>query len=617
MILTALITAILSVAPSGLAGAVLTEDREVFRLFSPMSGELQVSKTIVVNSDEGLASAYFLLECDSFRSLKQFSGSVTPAGGKPHKLRKEDLVQTALSSGLVDDGIKYGYFPEGHFPLTVHYEWRISYHGGISSLPPFVPVDNDNLGVAEASYTLDVPEGFAVRSVSAGMEYSKVTQKGRDLHTWTVKGFEPVKKEEMMPPVMDLVPYLYCAPEVITLGGYQGMQRTWKEVGQWVWNLQEGTGELTPEEVSKVQELTEGCRSDFEKLQVLYSYLRGKTRYVSIQLGIGGYKPIPCGEVSRLGFGDCKGLSNYMRSLLAAAGVESFYYIISTSDRDLLPGYSSLGQMNHVMLAVPLPQMRDTVWVECTNPLLPLGYRHSDAAGHQVVLVKEDGGEEVRIPDYPDSLSRRRVISRVALQPDGSARLSIHREAFLDLAEKAMSFRELPPEGKTRYLSSLVSVHADDVRLTGVQDNFGDYALKGKDFVPEFDIDFTLTATSYADASGSRLFVPLNPAPMTVSVQKGARENRMYSAKGGVLEDVVYVQIPDGYHLEGIPDAMTIDSPWGTFIFEHSLEDGLLVVSQTILLKRFNQPASEYSSYREFARSVNRLYKSVAVLAKD
>ena len=37
----------------------------------------------------------------------------------------------------------------------------------------------------------------------------------------------------------------------------------------------------------------------------------------------------------------------------------------------------------------------------------------------------------------------------------------------------------------------------------------------------------------------------------------------------------------------------------------------------TILLKRFNHPASEYSSYREFARSVNRLYKSVAVLAKD
>ena len=83
-------------------------------------------------------------------------------------------------------------------------------------------------------------------------------------------------------------------------------------------------------------------------------------------------------------------------AMLREAGVESDYYAISTRNANLKADFVSAGQMNHVMLAVPLPENRDTLFVECTNPSYPLGYRHFSCAGHQILLVREDGGHLVR-----------------------------------------------------------------------------------------------------------------------------------------------------------------------------------------------------------------------------
>ena len=601
------------------ASAVIEEHTATFTLNSETSGEWSVSTTVVVNDEKGMAAAEFFLYCDSFRTLKSFGGTVTPANGKVVKLRMSDLERDAYSPGLVDDGVTYGYSPSGHFPLTVHYEYKVAYRGGFSSFPAFFPVETAEVSLREASYVLDVPAGYAVKYVSARTEFAKETVKNRDLYRWTVKDFSPLVRESMMPPSEELLPYVYCSPESINLGGFPGMQRDWNELGKWLYSLQTNSLELSPEEVNAVRELTAGCQTTLEKLSRLYGYLRERTRYVSIQLGIGGLKPIPAKEVSRVGYGDCKGLSNYLRALLAAVDVPSDYFIISTSQADLRDGYASVGQMNHAMLAVPVPELSDTAWVECTNPVVPLGYRHEDAAGHQVVLVKESGGELLRIPSYPDSLSLIRQVFDVNLFSSGSAEISARRELFLDYVEGYLTFRDQRPQRQISRLTQNLKIQSEDVQVGTIQDNFADYATLGKAFVPEMQIPYSFRTGSYASVSGDRLFVPVNPYAQAISIQKSARVNDLYQRGVSRWEECVKVQIPMGYRAESIPAPVTLNTEWGSMESQVTLSPGgrEMEVRQTFTIKAFRAPASSYASFRDFARAVNRAYAATAVFVKE
>lgn len=618
-LLTALLLSLAAAFPD--ADALVTEDREVFTLSSATSGELSVSRTVVIQSKDGMDAGQLVLFCDSFRKLVSFSGTVQSGTSKPVKLKKGDLFSMAYSSGLVDDDLTYSYVPEAvHFPVTVHYEYKIAFHNGFASFPGFFPVLEEKVAVQEAEYVVDVPEGYGVQYyATSDFSYECKTEKGRDKHRWALEDFAPVALESMMPPTLELIPYIYVSPQTINLSGFEGSQKDWKDLGQWVYRLQEGRQKLSDEEVERVRALTADCQTPLEKLQKLYAYLKERTRYVSIQLGIGGFRAFPASEVSRTGFGDCKGLSNYMKALLAAVGVESDYYIIHTDRARLLKNYASVGQMNHAMLAVPMPQLKDTVWVECTNPSIPLGYRHSDAAGHDVLLVKEDGGEFVRIPSYADSLSKTRQLTDVTLYKDGSARINVRRELYLDYVDSYIGFQELQPLKQTQKLTSGLNVMPVEVTVNAIKDNFDQYSAQGRDYVPEMDIDYAYGTSVYGNLSGNRLFAPVNPTARSLKIQKGKRLNELCLLGPWCREEVITLHLPEGFKAEGLPKDVTLDSSYGSFLSTSSLsEDGKTIeIRQRISMHPFRVPAEEYPSYRDFARAVNRAYAATLVLTTE
>lgn len=617
MIITVLTFAILSLASVPVAEVTITENKEVFTLTSPKSGELTVSRTVVVNSKDGISEAALELYCDSFRSLQSFSGFIMSAGSKPEKLKKKDLTSVALSEGLDDDDLTYYYTPSGQYPMTVHYEYKMLYHGGLAQFPTFFPVESEKAALEKASYEVNVPAGYGIKYYgSQNLEFNKLTENGRDRYCWTVTDFEPIVAEDLMPSVLERLPYLYASPEIINLGGYEGSQKTWRDLGLWLFNLQDGCQNLSEEEKARVRDMTADCATNLEKLQVLYKYLRDRTRYVSIQLGIGGLRPFPAAEVSKMGFGDCKGLSNYMKALLAAAGIESDYYIISTRRANLFEDYVSPGQMDHVMLAVPMPEIRDTVWVECTNPALPLGYRHVHAAGHEVVLVKQDGGERVRIPAYPDSLSRRINSLDVTILPTGFAKVSAHRTLTMAYAESTIGFTELIPTRQVQRISAGFKILTEDVAIDAVTDNFGDFIKDGKDYVPRMDFDYHFVTASYGNVSGNRLFIPVNPWSRLLPVQKSKRVNELYLRGTDRLEDVIVLHLPYGYTLEGVPEDVSIDSDFGALTSTIKVsEDGRTIeIHQSMKMKPFRKPAEEYGAYRDFARAVGKAYSANIVL---
>ena len=344
---------------------------------SPTDAIQKEKRVIQILDEKGKGDASFVCMCDRFSSLKKFSGEVRDASGNViRKIKKSELKVTEYSDELVSDDYYYFFeYTPSRYPITITYEWEIKNSDGLIGYPSFLPQKNYNQSVAQASYRILTPADNPCRYRTINMQ-AEVSQKQTADGNWLtevkVQSLPAIQKEPYSPALSELLPRIYFTPRNFSFEGTKGSMDNWQTYGAWQYQLLSGRDQIPPALKEELQRRTANCNTPYEKIAAVYQYLASTTRYVSIQLGIGGLQPIAAADVHRTGFGDCKGLSNYMRAMLTELGIPSTYTVISTTRRRLLADFASANQNNHVILQVPLPN--DTLWIECTNPTLPLGY---------------------------------------------------------------------------------------------------------------------------------------------------------------------------------------------------------------------------------------------------
>ncbi|MDZ7615343.1 MAG: transglutaminase family protein [Flavobacteriaceae bacterium] len=154
--------------------------------------------------------------------------------------------------------------------------------------------------------------------------------------SYTFNNLDAIQAESLSPHFRDIAPMVRFAPDKFHLAGVNGQADNWKDFGKWIYdNLLAGLDRLSKETILKIQSLVRDVEDPVERARIVYKYMQDKTRYISVQIGIGGWKPMAASEVDRLGYGDCKALTNYTSSLLKAAGVPSYYTIIYANEKEI------------------------------------------------------------------------------------------------------------------------------------------------------------------------------------------------------------------------------------------------------------------------------------------
>ena len=591
-----------------------------FTMNSATSGSYKVNMRVAVLNSNAYDVGLFQVYSDSFRSLSSFTGTLESNGKIIRKFKSGDLKASLIGEGGVTDATVSYLDPVAPAPYVVEYTYEVSYRNGFMSFPTFIPVVDPNVALMSSSYELKVPSGteLAYRSV---VEPEKVSGGKSDIYTWRFPTYKGYVYEHMMPSIFEIVPYVYAMPESFTYAKTSGKQTDWNSVGKWLYDLQKESCVISDELRSKVYEMISGIQDDRQKIKVLYDYLRKNTRYVSIQMGVGGLKPFPVDMVMKSGFGDCKALSVYMQALLSAAGIRSEYLILDTDRSNLIDGLYSVGQMNHAMLCVPM--QKDTLWIECTNPSLPLGYRHDNIAGHEVVLIGENGGKKVRVKAYPDSLSRSVESVEVLLNTDGSAECRGSRFLTLDSVEPYVGFANLSEKSRFNAIMGSNSLHPTNFKINSVTDNFEEWMTlcDGEEYVPQTTISYEFDAVGYAKVLGDRMFLDINPFAKQIRSDRHARINDYLRTRKLIIEDRIVLKLPQGYIVESIPSTSTVTSQFGSLRTEVCCydEDGIrrIEVRQTLKMNTGRFGSEEYDSYRNFAKEATRAYSSRIVLRKE
>lgn len=593
------------------ACSVVLDYTVTFKETSDKEGEWNVKRVVLILDEEGAAASHFACYTDQFRNLVRFQGKIYDGKGNViSKIKRGDLKISGLFDGLAsDDKLAFYECPQKNYPFTIEYEWTIKSRSGWLSYPLFCPVEFWNQSLGQASYILDLPESkrIHVKPVHFSGTYSEKNIGGRIIRKWASASSGAYVREPFGPTLHELLPLVYIGPESFIYDKYSGSQQSWESLGLWLNGLQENRCELSENQKLQILELTKDLKSDREKIKRLYEHLGETTRYVSIQLGIGGLQPMPAQEVGKVGFGDCKALTNYMKAMLQSIGIPSIYTVISTEYPRLYLDYPSPQQMNHVILCVP--QAKDSLWLECTNPKVPFGYLHAGIAGHDAFLIKPEGGQIVRLPYYADTLHAQSNVVTVDLKDSPNTTAVVRCKSFAEQYENETYLlykdkKELFDTFRKRV--DLPQVEVSDVRLQ-----------EHKNELP-FLLETYRISGMYGNKVGSRIFVPVNPFRNIsfVSTDKACKYD-INIREGYVDTDTIILHLPQGYQLESLPASEFVKTRFGTFSSEIKSGGDTLMIMQRFYLKKDVYPSDSRKELTDFLGVVKKAYNGKFVLKKN
>ena len=597
------------------ADVVKREENIEYEIISGKNAKLNYKYVITILNENGDRYAAFSEYYDKFRQIESIEGYLYDKEGKlVKKVKTKDLqdVSGVSNISLMDDSrIKEHSFYYRSYPYTIEYDVSISYNQTFS-FPYWVPQEYKNLSVEQSSFTVIVPADYTLRykMFNYSGEPVQTTEKNKKKYVWQAKELLPVKDEYAAPRWHERVPMVSIAPSQFEIEDYKGNMSNWKEFGKFIYTLNQGRDQLPEFIKQKVAQLTAAASSDKEKVEVLYQFLQQNTRYISIQLGIGGWQPFEASYVSQKGYGDCKALSNYMYSLLKAAGIRSLYTLIKAGDYDhfLMEDFPCT-QFNHAILCVPL--QKDTMWLECTSQSVPAGYMGEFTGNRKALVIDENGGTLVATPRYGLKENTQVRIIKAKLEADGTLKMNT-TTTYKGVQQDDLSgmIDNLSKEKVKKHLE-------EDLALATYEINDFKYNKK-KSVIPEVEEQLDVTVSNYATISGKRIFITPN-----ILEHGGAKiteeENRTVDFVFDYEfhnEDSEEIEIPEGYAIEAAPQDVSIKTKYGSYF------SSAKVIGNKIIYKRMREqfrgrfPAKEQKDIIQFYDDIYKADRSRFVLVK-
>lgn len=595
------------------AYGVVRYSKVEFEYKSEKHGIEKHSIAITVLDKNGKGLADFFYSGDKFRELKKFSAKIYDAkGNQLRKFKLSDVGYTEYSNSLATDGKHYFFEPKfPTYPFTIYYEYEINWKRGLFTFPPFVPQNDFNLSIQSANYTLIIPENVDFRTKALNIVKAPIINqfKGLKKYEWDVENIKAIEYESFNPHLKSYIPLLYLSPINFIYDGMPGYIDDWDSYARWIYRLQEERNQLPEECRNKVILLTKNTNDNREKVRILYEYLGESTRYVSIQLGIGGYQPMLASDVYETGFGDCKALSFYLKSLLEVVGISSNYIAIrmDTYNKNLFEDYPSFNEINHAILQIPLE--KDTLWLECTNPQIPFGFIHRSISGHDALEVSNGGGRLCRLPDYADSLNIKKNIAKVNLNNDGSAKIQSQKEFHLKIYDRYFGFNQKQMSDQIDILRNQIVLPNTVIKSVQV--------VESKTPFPNYVINYDWETVSYGSKTGNRLFIPINPFYSKYDwFKKKERNHDIFIPDGFNDIDSIFIYFPEGYEIESLPMPVVLDTSFGKFQSIILPQENGLLIMQSFYFPSGNHLVSEYDKIRDFFDNINSAYSSIIILKK-
>ena len=560
---------------------------------------------ITILNPNGQGCAKKVLQYDKFNIIKSFKATAYDASGKIiNKLKSSEIYDQSVFDGFTlysDNRLKRADLSQGNYPYTVEFEYEIE-HKTLLYLPDFELYNDDEISIQKSTFTLAYSAGHKPRYKLFNIpEPTVTTYNHKEALEWDFINIKPAKFEKLSPDFDRVVPNIAVAPNTFEFDKYAGQMDSWENFAKWIILLNKDRNILPEQTKKEIHTMTSQAKTTEEKVRILYEYLQSKTRYVGIQLGIGGYQPFEASVVDQTGYGDCKALSNYMVTILKEAGIKANYTLVragaNAAQMDI--SFPSL-QFNHVIVAVP--NRNDTIWLECTSQTNPFGYVGDFTGDRYALMITDEDGKIVKTPSYSANENTQYRSGDVFVETTGDAmaRVTTTYRGLQYENNDLNSILNRQHDDQKKWIQKNVKIPAFDVA------NFN--MINKKDVIPSAIVNTDLVLRRFATVSGKRIFLTPNLMNRSTYIPEKleSRKTNVVIHKPFTDLDTIRYHLPEGIYPEFLPEPLKVKSRFGEYETTYTVDQGKLIYVRKFKMNKGEFPPESYVEFTEFFKSIHK-----------
>lgn len=598
------------------ANAVVRLNDLSIQISSQKSMSLKSKIAVTVYNEYGLKNLNLLEYYDKNRRVTKLEATVYDSFGKEIKTyKKRDFKERSVADGVSifnDNRALYLDFTPTAYPFTMVTESEIE-TSNTAFIPSWSPVDGYFVSTEKTNlsitYKTDLKLKFHEKNFSEALSIKK-SETGSTL-SYTAESIKAIKKEDLSPSLYDLVPVVFFSLENFHLESVDGTAKNWTDFGQWYYkSILSDTEELPIATIEKVKQLVGNEKNPVEIAKIVYKFVQNKTRYVSVQVGIGGWKPMLAKDVDKLGYGDCKALTNYTRVLLNNVGVTSYYTIVysgSDEKKSINKDFVSI-QGDHVILA--LPTEKEMIWLECTSQIQPFGLQGGFTDDRNVLVIKPEGGEIIKTKKYDEIENTKFTKASYQMLDDGTIKGKVEISSKGIHYDNAFSKERIGKEQQVeRYKEEFSNVN--NLKIDKISINNDTNTIL-------FNEQIEVSATNYAQINNGKLIFVLNAFDQNVFVPKKykSRENSFRIIRGFSDQSETEISLPADFKIEAKPQGIELNSEFGYYKIEFNQINDKLMCKRKLIVKQGLFGKENYEIYRKFRETIAKNDSSKVILTK-
>ena len=594
------------------ANAVIRFDETVITLDNFNDMTIKTKMVVTVLNRRGLSAVQPFANYSNSSAISKIEAFVYDEQGKQtKKYKKKDFIDKSASGGnlYTDNRVLVLNFVPTNYPFTFEF-LTVTKSSSTAFLPRWSPSPLYQVSTEKSKFTVVNERRIPLVTRSFNLkEFNVIVDESPTSSRYEVANIRAVKREILSPFYTEFTPVVKIALRQFQLENQAAIVNNWRDFGNWQnQKLLKDRDKLPEKTKLEVANLVANIESRTEKAKAIYKYMQDKTRYISVQIGIGGWQPSPAMEVDKLGYGDCKGLTNYTMALLDSQGIESYYTIVDAgpNGRDLDEEFVAL-QGNHVILTVPLEG--ENIFLECTNQQVPFNYLGSHTDDRKVLMVTPEGGVMTKTHKYSEednftSLNATAVFG-------GNFELSgsvVEVSGGIPYVDKFYLENERT-DNLGYYYKELWS-HLNDLKLSNIEFN------NNKDEVA-FTEKLDFNVVGYVSKAGDRVL--LNPNIFTRSgFVPEFNENRslpLEIRRGYSEKDEIEITLPESYQIESVFDSIEIENEFGNYRASvEKLDEFKVLYKRELVINSGRYPKEKFNDYATFRRDILKKDRSKIVL---